>query len=230
MLVLHHLNNSRSQRILWLLEELGLPYRIQPWARDSATMLAPEGLRQIHPLGKSPLLQDEDRGGAVIAESGHIVEYLLDHYDRSGPGGHPLWRPAPGTPDFDRYRFWLHYAEGSLMPPLLLGLVFGQVAKAPMPFFARPIAKGIVAKVTQSFIGPQTRTHLQYVNDELAGREWLAGDHPTGADVQMSFPLEAAASRADMTPYPAIRDYVARIHARPAWQRALAAGGPYAYA
>lgn len=230
MLVVHHLNNSRSQRILWLLEELALPYRIQPYERDKTTMLAPQALRQVHPLGKSPVLQDEARGGVVVAESGNIIEYLLDHYDHGGPGGHPLWRPAPGTPLFERYRYWLHYAEGSLMPPLLLALVFGRVAQAPMPFFAKPVAKGIVAKVTQAFIGPQTRTHLQYVNAELVGRDWLAGDSPTGADVQMSFPLEAAASRTDLSPYPELRAYLDRIHARPAWQRALAAGGPYAYA
>jgi len=219
MITVHHLNNSRSQRVLWLLEELGLPYQVQHYQRDAATNLAPESLRKIHPLGKSPVITD---GNATVAESGAIVEYLLDQY------GNGRLRPAPGTPERLRFTYWLHYAEGSAMPPLLLNLVFSFVARAPAPFFVRPIAKGIASKVKQSFIEPQIKLHLDYMEGELQKSTWFAGEEFSAADIQMSFPLEAAAMRGGLNASrPKLHDYLQRIHARPAYQRALEKGGPY---
>lgn len=225
MLTVHHLENSRSQRVLWLLEELGLPYEVRHRARDPQTMLAPPALLQIHPLGKSPVLTD-DAAGLTVAETGAIVEYLLD----ACPGT-PL-RPAPGTPDFLRYRYWLHFAEGSAMPPLLLKLVFDKVASAPMPFFVRPVARGIAAKVLDSFVNPNLVRQLAFMEAELTSRPWFTGEHFTAADVMMSFPLEASAQRAGLTAasHPALHRWLQTVHARPAWQRALARGGPYAFA
>ena len=221
MLTVHHLENSRSQRILWLLEELGAPYEIKRYARDTKTSLAPPELRAIHPLGKSPVITDGDR---VVAESGAIVTYLIETY------GQGQWRPAAGTPEHDRYEFWIHYAEGSLMPLLLLKLILGRIKTAKLPFFVRPIANSIADKVDGAFPAPQLQLHLGYINDQLAQTTWLAGEQPTGADVQMSFPLEAARTRVDMGAYPNISEYVDRIHSRPAYKRGLEKGGPYAYA
>jgi glutathione S-transferase len=225
MLTVHHLENSRSQRVLWLLEELGLPHDVRRHARDPRTMLAPSALLQVHPLGKSPVLVD-DTAGLTVAETGAIAEYLLD----ACPGT-PL-RPAPGTSDFLRYRYWLHFAEGSAMPPLLLKLVFDKVASAPMPFFVRPVARGIAAKVLAGFVTPNLVRQLAFMEAELASHPWFAGEHFTAADVMMSFPLEAAAQRAGLTAtsHPALHRWLQTIHARPAWQRALARGGPYAFA
>ncbi len=221
-LIVHHLNNSRSQRVLWLLEELGLPYEIVRYQRDPQTMLAPPALKAIHPLGKSPVITDGDR---TLAESGAIVEYLVEQHG----GGRLI--PPPQTPERLRYRYFLHSAEGSVMPPLLLKLVFDRVATAPAPFFVKPIAKAIARKVTKAFIAPQLATHLDYLESELATRPWFAGDEFTAADIQMSFPLEAARDRAGLDgTRPKLLDFVARIHARPAYQRALERGGPYAYA
>jgi len=219
MIVLHHLNNSRSQRILWLLEELGLPYEIKRYERDPKTMLAPLSLRAVHPLGKSPVVTDGDE---TVAESGAIIEYLVDRH------GEGRLRPAKGTPERTRYTYFLHYAEGSVMPPLLLALVFARMPKAPMPFFARPIVRGIAEKARTSFIGPQITTHLDFMETELAERPWFAGNDFTAADIQMSFPLEASAARGglDMT-RPHLWSFLDRIRARPAYQRALAAGGPF---
>ncbi len=219
MITVHHLNNSRSQRILWLLEELELPYEIKRYQRDPKTMLAPAALRQVHPLGKSPVVTD---GALTLAESGAIVEYLVDRY------GAGRLAPAPGTPERLRYTYWLHYAEGSAMPPLLLKLVFDTIEKSPMPFFARPIAKAISGKAKGSFIGPQIKLHLDYLEGELGKNAWFAGSHFSGADIQMSFPLEAAAARAGLdASRPRLMDFLARIHARPAYQRALEKGGEY---
>lgn len=219
MITVHHLNNSRSQRILWLLEELELPYEIKRYQRDPKTMLAPAALRQVHPLGKSPVVTD---GALTLAESGAIVEYLVDRY------GAGRLAPAPGTPERLRYIYWLHYAEGSAMPPLLLKLVFDTIAKSPMPFFARPIAKAISGKAKGSFIGPQIKLHLDYLEGELGKNAWFAGSQFSGADIQMSFPLEAAAARAGLdASRPRLMDFLARIHARPAYQRALEKGGEY---
>ncbi len=220
MITVHHLNNSRSQRILWLLEELGLPYEIKRYQRDPKTMLAPASLRQVHPLGKSPVVTD---GALTLAESGAIVEYLIDQY------GAGRLAPAPGTPERLRYTYWLHYAEGSAMPPLLLKLVFDTIEKSPMPFFVRPIAKAISGKAKSTFIGPQIRQHLDYLEGELGKAAWFAGSEFSGADIQMSFPLEAAVARAGLDQSrPRLMDFLARIHARPAYQRALEKGGEYA--
>lgn len=219
MIVVHHLNNSRSQRVLWLLEELGLPYDIKRYERDRKTMLAPAELRQVHPLGKSPVITD---GDLTLAESGAIVEYLIDQH------GAGRLVPAAGTPERLRYRYWMHYAEGSAMPPLLLKLVFDQIEKAKMPFFAKPIAKAISAKAKSSFILPNIRQHLDYMEGELAKSLWFAGDEFTGADIQMSFPLEAAAARGGLNASrPKLMDFLQRIHARPAYQRAVEKGGAY---
>ena len=219
MIVVHHLNNSRSQRVLWLLEELGTPYEVKRYERNAQTMLAPPELRQVHPLGKSPVITD---GDLTLAESGAIVEYLAGKY-----GGGKLVPPA-GTPEHLRYLYWLHYAEGSVMPPLLLSLVFNRVETAPMPFFIRPIAKGIARTARTSFIEPQIKTHFDFIEGELAKRTWFAGNEFSAADIQMSFPLEAAAARAGLDAgRPKIMAFLERIHARPAYQRALEKGGPY---
>ena len=217
MISVHHLNNSRSQRVMWLLEELGVPYGVKRYERDAATGLAPASLKAVHPLGKSPVLTD---GDATVAESGAIVEYLVDTY------GDGSLRPAQGTPERRRYTYWLHYAEGSAMPPLLLSLVFARMPKAPMPFFMRPVVKAIARKVRQGFVDPQLALHLGYVEAELGKAPWFAGDAFSAADIQMSFPVEAAAARGGGS-RPNMTDFLARIHARPAYQRALAKGGPY---
>ncbi|MFM0221275.1 glutathione S-transferase [Paraburkholderia dipogonis] len=219
MLIVHHLNNSRSQRVLWLLEELGVPYEIKRYQRDPKTMLAPPELRAVHPLGKSPVITDD---GQTIAESGAIIEYLIGKY------GQGRFAPATGTPERLRYTYWLHYAEGSAMPPLLLKLVALRIASAPMPFFAKPIARKIAATLQSSFIDPQLKLHLGYINQELSKTGWFVGDDFTAADVQMSFPLEAATARGGMEgQIPAVVDFLKRIHARPAYQRALERGGKY---
>jgi len=220
MLIVHHLNNSRSQRILWLLEELGVPYELRKYQRDPKTLLAPPELRAIHPLGKSPVVED---GGAVLAESGAIIEYLIDHYDTG------RLAPLQGMPERQRYTYWLHYAEGSAMPPLLLKLVASRIATAPMPFFARPIARKISAKLQRDFIDPQLALHFSYVDNELAATGWFVGGEFSAADIQMSFPLEAALARSGMAErLPHVAEFVARIRERPAYKRALERGGPYA--
>ena len=220
MVAVHHLNNSRSQRVLWLLEELGLDYNVVRYQRDATTMLAPASLRKVHPLGKSPVVVD---GENTLAESGAILEYLVDRYDAAR-----TFAPSPGTPEHLRYRYWLHYAEGSAMPPMLLSLVFSRIRQAPMPFFAKPIARKIAATLQSSFINPQLKLHFGYMDNELSKTGWFAGDTFTAADVQMSFPLEAGSARAGMKGRtPAIDDFLQRIHARPAYQRALERGGEY---
>jgi glutathione S-transferase len=219
MITVHHLNNSRSQRVLWLLEELGLPYEIQYYQRDPQTMLAPPELRAVHPLGKSPVITD---GDVTVAESGAIIEYLVDTY------GQGRLVPAAGTADKRRWTYWLHFAEGTAMSPLLMKLVFGRIQTAPMPFFVKPIAKGIAAKVLGSFVEPNLRSQLDFMEAELAQRAWFAGDEFSAADIQMSFPLEAAAQRAGLNASrPHLMAWLGRIHARPAYQRALERGGPY---
>ena len=217
-LTVHHLDNSRSQRVLWLLEELGLPYEIRHYKRDRKTMLAPSELRAVHPLGKSPVLTD---GRTTIAESGAIIEYLVELAEGR-------MAPRPGTPERRRYTYWLHFAEGSAMPPLLLTLIFNKVRTAPMPFFARPIARGIADKVMSSFVQPNIDAQLQFIETELSKHEWFAGSEFSAADVQMSFPLEAAAARGGLDArYPHIASWLEMIHARPAYRRALQKGGPY---
>lgn len=218
MITVHHLENSRSQRVLWLLEELEVEYTIQHYKRDPETMLAPPELREVHPLGKSPILTD---GELTVAESGAILEYLVDTYG-------PALEPDPGTPSYRRYSYWMHYAEGSLMPPLLLKLVFSKVREAPVPFFVRPVVKTIVKKVNKAFIQPQLALHLGFVESELQKHRWFAGDTFSAADIQMSFPLEAAFARVRTTgDYPAIAAFLDNIRNRPAYQRALERGGPF---
>jgi len=220
MIIVHHLNNSRSQRVLWLLEELGRDYEIKRYERDPKTMLAPTSLRQVHPLGKSPVISDGDR---VIAESGAIVEYLIDRY------GAGRLKPAPGTDERLLYTYWLHYAEGSAMSPLLMKLVFTRLAHAPMPALVRPIVRRVANRAVQGFIDPQIALHLDYMEGELGKTTWFAGKEFSGADIQMSFPLEAAASRGGLDAgRPKLWDFLARIHARPAYRQALDKGGEYA--
>ena len=219
MIVVHHLNNSRSQRVLWLLEELGLEYEIKRYQRDAKTMLAPPELRQVHPLGKSPVISD---GGLTLAESGAIVQYLAE---RRG-GGRLV--PRADSPEWLRYAYWLHFAEGSAMSPLVMKLVFDRMASAPMPFFVRPIARGIAAKVKSSFIEPNIARNLDYMEAEIGKTGWFAGSEFTAADVQMSFPLEAAAARGGLDQSrPKLMAWLERIHARPAYRRALERGGEY---
>lgn len=219
MIIVHHLNNSRSQRVLWLLEELGLAYEIKRYQRDPKTMLAPASLKAIHPLGKSPVITD---GELTIAESGAIIEYLVETY------GNGRFIPQSGTSDKRRYTYWLHYAEGSAMTPLLLKLVFKRIETSPMPFFVKPVAKGIAQKVQHSFVDPQIALHLSYIEGELAKTTWFAGEEFTAADIQMSFPLEAAAARGGLnSSKPKLTAFLQAIHARPAYQRALAKGGEF---
>lgn len=222
MITVHHLNDSRSQRVLWLLEELGLPYEIKHYQRDRATMLAPESLRQVHPLGKSPVITD---GDVTVAESGAIVEYLVERY------GDGRLAPAAGAPERLAYRYWLHFAEGSAMPPLLLKLVFMKIASTKVPFFIKPIVRGISAKVMSTLVDPNLKRQLDFMEGELGKSEWFAGKEFSAADIQMSFPLEAAAQRAGLdASRPRLMAFLKRIHARPAYARALERGGPYSFA
>ncbi|MGH8688762.1 MAG: glutathione S-transferase family protein [Burkholderiales bacterium] len=220
MIVVHHLNNSRSQRVLWLLEELGVPYEIKRYQRDAKTMLAPPELRAVHPLGKSPVIED---GGQALAESGAIVEYLAERY------GADRFVPAAGTPERMRYRYWMHFAEGTAQPPLLLKLLFDRVEKGPMPFFVRPVARAIAQRAKGTYIQPNIERNLDFMESELQRRAWFAGEQFSAADVQMSFPLEAAVVRGGLDGKRArLMDFLKRIHARPAYLRAIDKGGEYA--
>jgi glutathione S-transferase len=208
MLVVHHLNNSRSQRILWLLEELGIEYEIKYYERDTQTMLAPESLRQIHPLGKSPVITD---GDITVAESGALVEYLVSHY------GNGRLIPASDTPEHLRYIYWLHYAEGSAMPPLVMRLIFELFS--------------IKSDAMDAFIMPQINLHFDYIEGELSKNTWFAGNEFTAADIQMSFPVEMAATHPqDIEKRPKMKEFLERIHARPAYKRAIERGGKYDFA
>jgi glutathione S-transferase len=221
MLTVHHLNNSRSQRVLWLLEELGVPYKVVRYERDRATMRAPAALQKIHPLGKSPVIETEE--GDRLAETGAIVEYLIERYD---PGRSLV--PPPGTPERRQWTYWLHYAEGSAMPLLLLKLVFLRMP-AGVPFFLRPLVNKIARTAQQKVTDPQLSQHMLYWADALRqGEGWFAGRAFSAADIMMSFPLEAAAARVGLGEgHGPIRDFLERIHARPAFRRALETGGPY---
>ncbi len=222
MITVHHLNNSRSQRVLWLLEELGVAYEIQKYQRDAKTMLAPPELLKVHPLGKSPVITDD---GTTVAESGAIIEYLLE---RHGKG---RLEPARGTPERLRFTYWLHFAEGSAMSPLLMKLVFDRMETSPMPFFAKPIARGISRKVKTAMVEPNLKRHLDHMERELTKSEWFAGDEFSAADIQMSFPVEASALRAGLdSSRPKLMTFLKKIHARPAFRRALERGGPYSFA
>ncbi|MDQ6685960.1 MAG: glutathione S-transferase [Pseudomonadota bacterium] len=223
MITVHHLNNSRSQRVVWLLEELGLPYEIKKYQRDAKTMLAPPELLQVHPLGKSPVLTD---GDLTVAESGAIVEYLVERY------GAGRLAPAAETLERLRYRYWMHFAEGSAMPPLLLKLIFDRIGSgAGMPFFVKPVAKAIANRVKGLMVEPNLKRQLDFMESELGKSEWFAGAEFSAADIQMSFPVEAAAMRAGLDgTRPKLMAYLHRIHARPAYRRALERGGPYSFA
>lgn len=221
MIKVHHLEDSRSQRILWLLEELGLDYEIVLYKRDPVTMLAPDSLAKVHPLGKSPVIVD---GEVTVAESGAIIEYLVERY-----GEGKKLRPERGRERIS-YSYWLHYAEGSLMPLLLLKLVFDRLSRPPMPLPIRPVAALIATGVKGKFVNPRLTQHLDFVEGELGKSTWFAGKRFSAADIQMSFPLEAAAARDVIGgSRPNIVAYLERIHARPAYRQALERGGPYAY-
>jgi len=217
MLTVHHLNNSRSQRVLWLLEELGLPYEIVRYQRQG-DMRAPKELRSIHPLGKSPVVTDN---GNTIAESGAIVEYLVCTY------GNGRFVPAANTPERLRYTYWLHYAEGSAMPPLLMKLLFTLMPKRA-PALLRPLVRKVANQALTGIVNPQLKQHMAYWEEELVKSQWFAGPEFTAADIQMSFPLEAAAARGGLEQgHPRSVAFLERIHARPAYKRALEKGGPY---
>lgn len=207
MLTVHHLNNSRSQRILWLLEELGLPYEIKFYSRDPATNLAPPELKAVHPLGKSPVLTD---GDATIIESGAIIDYITRHY------GEGRLVPPTDSADYDRYVQWLHFAEGSAMLPLMLRLYTMRLGEAAAPLAPR--------------IDSEIANHLSYVEGSLTGHDWLVGGNLTAADIQMSFVGEVAGAFGLRAKYPSMEGWVKRFQARPAYARALEKGGPYAYA
>lgn len=220
MITVHHLENSRSQRILWLLEELGLDYQIQKYARDPVTSLAPPELSKLHPLGKAPMVTDGDK---TLAESGAIVEYLVRNYDDDG-----RLRPAPESPAGMAYTYWLHYAEGTFMPLMIVSLIIGRIETAPMPFFVRPIAKGITQKVRDGYLDANVKRNLDFMESTLKSTPWFCGDELTAADIQMSFPVEAAAVRTNLPDdYPNLAAYLERVRARPGYQRALEKGGPY---
>ncbi len=224
MITVHHLETSRSQRILWLLEELGLPYQLKVYQRDKRTRLAPPELKQIHPLGKSPVITD---GQIVVAESGSIIEYLVETHAIQATGELAHLAPAAGTPAHRQCRFWMHYAEGSLMNWLVMKLVFASIPKQPMPFFVRPVAKALCATVQSKLIDPNVDTALDFMEDHLATHQWFAGEHITMADFQMSFAVEAALARANPgKPRPHLQAYLQRMQARPAYQRGIAKGGP----
>jgi glutathione S-transferase len=224
MITVHHLETSRSQRILWLLEELDLPYEIKLYQRDPKTKLAPPELKAVHPLGKSPVITD---GKLTIAESGAIIEYLVENYGENLQGELSQLQPARGTPAYRQCRFWMHYAEGSLMNWLVMKLVFMSIPTQPMPFFVKPIAKAICAQVQAKLVDPNLATALDFMEAHLAKHKWFSGKDLSMADFQMSFPVEAALSRsAQGGSFPKLAAYRERMVARPAYQRALAKGGP----
>ncbi len=216
MIVVHHLENSRSQRVLWALEELGCEYEVKRYARNPKTMLAPASLKAVHPLGKSPVIVD---GGRTLAESGAILDYLARTY------GDGALLPPAGTEARDRVTYFLHYAEGSLQPYLVMKLVFARLSAPPTPAIARPVTRAIAGRVGKLFLDPNIATQLAFCENELASRPWFAGDMFSIADIQMSFPLEAAGSRGVVGPR--VARFLETIHARPAYRRALERGGPY---
>jgi glutathione S-transferase len=218
VITVHHLENSRSHRVLWLLEELGVPYEIVRYERSRATLLAPPDLRRVHPLGRSPVITDD---GTTLAESGAIVEYLLERY------GDGRLVPRPGSPERLRYTYWMHYAEGSAMPLLLFKLIFDRI-QAGTPGVLRPVAKLLLGRVNEAYLRPQLERHLDYMDDELRRSMWFTGEEFTAADIQMSFPLETARQRAGLDrTRPRLWAFLERILQRPAYRAALERGGPY---
>ncbi len=224
MITVHHLETSRSQRVLWLLEELGVPYELKLYKRHPVTRLAPPELKQIHPLGKSPVITD---GDLVVAESAAILEYLVERYGAQAQAEAAHLSTQSGTPEHMQSRFWMHFAEGSLMNWLVMKLVFMTIPTQPMPFFVRPIAREICKKVQRQLIDPNLQTSTAFIEDHLGKHTWFAGDRITLADFQMSFAVSALMSRADDAKRcPNLQAYLKRMEARPAYQRALAKGGP----
>lgn len=217
MIIVHHLNNSRSQRVLWMLEELELPYQIVRYQREP-TMLAPESLKKVHPLGKSPVVEDN---GHTLVESGAIIEYLQETYD-------PESRLKPiGAQDKLQYRFWLHYAEGSLMPLLMMKLVFGSLGKAPVPWLLRPVGSALGKGVQKAWLNKQLVTHARFIENHLATSPWFAGQAFSAADIQMSFPVLALLARGGLNDLPNLQAWLKNAQMRPAWQRAITQGGPF---
>ena len=217
MLTVHHLNQSRSQRVIWALEELSLPYEIVHYQREK-NMLAPASLRKVHPLGKSPVVEDN---GLILAESGAILEYLQETYDRES-----RLKPQDAV-NRVQYRFWLHYAEGSLMPLLLMKLVFVSLGRPPIPFGLRALGKVLGQGVQKAWLNPQLETHARYIESHLTDNLWFAGDHLSMADIQMSFPVFALLSRGGIDHLPHIHAWKNRVEMLPGWQRAVAQGGPF---
>lgn len=218
MITVHHLENSRSQRILWLLEELGVDYEIKLYKRDPETMLAPPELEKLHPLGKSPILTDDN---VTLAESGAIIEYLVSKYDDG------RLRPAEGATERLTYTYWMHYSEGTFAPLMMISLIVGRIESAPLPFFFKPVSKGIAGKIRSGYLDPNIKRNLDFMESNLSRSLWFCGDELTAADIQMSFAIEAAAVRADLSRYPNIADFLERMHARPAYQRGIEKGGPF---
>ncbi|MCT4713700.1 glutathione S-transferase [Enterobacteriaceae bacterium H18W14] len=217
MIIVHHLNNSRSQRVLWMLEELELPYQIVRYQREP-TMLAPEALKKVHPLGKSPVLEDN---GNIIAESGAIIEYLQETYDTES-------RLKPlSEQDKLQYRFWLHYAEGSLMPLLMMKLVFSRMGKAPVPWLLRPVGNMLGQGIQKAYLNKQILTHARFIEEHLGKTPWFAGQTFSAADIQMSFPLIALLARGGINDLPNLQAWMKNAQMRPAWQRAIQQGGPF---
>jgi glutathione S-transferase len=224
MITVHHLETSRSQRVLWLLEELGVPYELKIYKRDPRTRLAPPELKQVHPLGKSPVITD---GALVVAESGAILEYLAETYGDQARGDLAGLLATPGTPEHRQLRFWMHYAEGSLMNWLVMKLVFMTIPTQPMPFFVKPIARQLCNKVQAKLIDPNLKTSMDFMESHLGKNTWFAGEQMSLADFQMSFAVAALLARSNAARQcPNIAAWLARIEARPAYQRALAKGGP----
>jgi glutathione S-transferase len=224
MITLHHLNHSRSQRILWLLEELNVDYEIKRYDRDPVTIRAPKSLKAVHPLGKSPVITDSN-GDITVAESGAIVEYLIATYDKAKSF------QSDSSESQRSIVYWSHFAEGSLMPPLLMALLFDKVKESPMPFFVKPIARGIANKVMGEFVQPEIDSILGFIEQSLSDREWFSDVTPTGSDFQMSFPLEAlvAKEKINAQTHPNICAFVKRCQSRPAYLAALEKGGDYEY-
>lgn len=215
MIKVHHLENSRSQRVIWLLEEFGADYELVTYQRDPRTMLAPASLKRVHPLGKSPVISDEEQGGRVVAESGAIIEYLLERF------GDGRLTPPAGSDERLRYRFWMHHAEGSAMPPLVMHLVFSRLGKPPVPALIRPVGRMLGQGVQQKFLAPQLKELLSLWEAELTASTWFAGDEFSACDIQMSFPVLAMASRRGLSGYPRLEGFLARIRDRPAYRRCV---------
>jgi glutathione S-transferase len=219
MVTVHHLENSRSQRILWLLEELAVPYDVRRYERDPETQLAPAELTAIHPLGKAPIVTD---GDTTVAESGAIIEYLVERY------GDGRLVPPEGSPAHGQYRYFMHYAEGSFMPLMVLSLIMSRIESAPVPFFLKPVTRGIADKVRKGYLDHSIERNLDFLEATLAASTWFTGEDLTAADVQMSFAVEAAAVRNDLSGrYPNLAAFLERVRERPAYRAALEKGGPY---